>query len=135
MGIKNFLSGDVSPTIWLLIITSLLIGFFFFTGFIVNSTESVLYSTNILVNRHIWGAVLTAGSLVGLWGCWKSNLRAIKACGAINFLAWLFACIGMALAEHYYLLFAVYGVHLVFHLLLFAGSVTSDVFREPIYRR
>jgi hypothetical protein len=133
--LTEFLTGEVSPIIWMLITASLLIGLFFLTGLIVDPTQSVLYATNILVNKQLWGAGLLVGSTIGLWGCWKKNTKAMRACGAINFLLWLFACIGMAVAGHYYLFIAVYGIHLVFHLLLYLGAVTAQIFREPIYSR
>jgi hypothetical protein len=133
--ITSFLVGEVSPIIWLLLLCSALIGLFFLTGWFVSSTESVLYNTGVLVAREVWGAVLLASSVVGMVGCAKHNTHWIKFSGAVGWLAWLFACIGLGLAGHWYLLLTVYGVHLIFHLLLYLGAHTGVIFREPVYRR
>lgn len=120
----------IGPMVYIMMGTSIAIGFFFATGLFMGDERSVLYSVGVLFPRGIWGAVLFFTALIAEIGFVTHNTKLIHFGGITGFMAWLFACIALFMTSQWYVLLTVGLLHLLFH-----GYVVLAVSLGYLYRR
>lgn len=113
--IYKSLTTNISPMLYILMGVSVFIGFCFGTGVLVGGSESVLYTSGVLVHKQAWGYVLFCTSTLAEIGFVKDSDTLIKLGGITGFMAWLFACIALVLQSNFYVLITVGLLHLLFH--------------------
>lgn len=118
--------------IYIMMGVSVIIGFCFATGLLVGTSESVLYTTGVLVHKQMWGAVLFATALTAEVGFFLGRDSMISIGGISGFCAWLFACIALTMASHWYILLTVGLFHLLFHGYVVLSTALGVIRREPI---
>ena len=120
--IHKILNVRISPVIYMMVLASVIIGFFFATGFLVGNTESVLYSSGVLLNKQIWGGILLISSILSLYGLRSRRKEIMTTASSVSAMLWMFACISLLIQAHFYVLFGVYLVHLLCHIYIYLAS-------------
>lgn len=118
--------------IYIMMGVSVFIGFTFATGLLVGNAESVLYSTGVLIHKHLWGAILFSTALCAEIGFIINNKSLINIGGIAGFMAWLFASVSLALASHWYVLVTVSLFHLLFHGYVVLANSLGYLRRAPL---
>ena len=109
------LTGRISPMVYVMMFVSVIIGFFFATGFDMGLSESILYSTGVLIHRGWWGLALLITASIAEIGFFVKD-RTLIGAGAIGgFSLWAFAAFSSLLAGHMFILLSPALFHLVFH--------------------
>ena len=101
--------------VYIMMAVSMVIGFCFATGFVMSGAESVLYSTGVLFDKQLWGAILFCTSTIAEVGFFTDNDTLIAIGGIAGFCAWLFASVALVMGAHWYILVTVGLLHLLFH--------------------
>lgn len=127
--IRKSLTTRISPMVYIMMFVSVLVGFFFMTGIDMAVSESILWSTGVLLHKEIWGAVLFCTASVALIGMVKDSDWMIQLGGISGFMVWLFASISMFMAGHWYILLTFTIFHLLFHGYVYL-STTLGVLRR-----
>jgi hypothetical protein len=106
--------------VYLLMMTSVFIGFAFLTGTaIVNPTESILYASGVLLEEELWGGLLFTSASASIVGFITRRDYLIRLGGIGGFFLWLFASISLAVDGHFYVLLSVGLLHLAFHVYVY----------------
>lgn len=130
--IRKSLNTRIAPMIYIMMGVSVIIGFCFGTGLLVGTSESVLYTTGVLVHKQAWGAVLFFTALTAEIGFFIGKDSLISIGGVSGFCAWLFACIALTLSAHWYILLTVGLFHLLFHGYIVLATALGVLRRQPI---
>lgn len=132
--IHKTLTPEIAPMVYIMMGVSVVIGFCFATGFWMGSAESILWGTGVLVDKQLWGMVLFATALTAEVGFITKSDTLISIGGVAGFCAWLFACINLLMAAHWYILVTVGLFHLLFHGYVVLASSLGYLRRAPIRR-
>lgn len=120
--IEKSLTTRIAPMVYVMMFVSVIIGFCFFTGLLVAGSESVLYSSGVLIDSKTWGLMLFTTASIAEIGFLKKNLLLVRVGGLSGFSLWLLASIDLALESHWYVLATVGLFHLVFHGYVYLAS-------------
>ena len=118
--------------VYVMMSVSVIIGFCFMTGLLVGASESVLYTTGVLVHKQTWGAVLFVTAMTAELGFIFEKDSMISIGGISGFMAWLFACIALVAQAHWYVLLTVGLLHLLFHGYVVLATALGALRRHPI---
>jgi uncharacterized membrane protein len=129
--VHKTLNSRIAPKIYIMMFVSVFIGFCFATGLGVAGTESILYSTGVLVNKQAWGLILFSTATIAEIGLLTNNETLINIGGISGFMAWLFACIALTMAGHWYILVSVALFHLLFHGYVVLATSLGYIYRRP----
>lgn len=130
--IRKSLTPRIAPMVYIMMGVSAIIGFCFSTGFLVGVSESVLYTAGVLVNKELWGFILFITAMTAEVGFITGRDSLISLGGIAGFCAWLFACIALVLASHWYILLTVGLFHLLFHGYVVLATALGALRRQPI---
>lgn len=120
--------------VWVMMSVSVIIGFFFMTGFAVSPAESILYSAGTLLPKGIWGTALFITASTAIMGFVLDSDKWIVAGGLWGFMVWAFACIALIMASQWYVLITVGLFHLLFHGYVVLATSLGYLRRAPIRR-
>lgn len=126
------LTPRIAPMVYIMMMVSVFIGFCFMTGLLMGGGESVLYNTDILFDRNLWGLLLFFSASTAEIGFYTKKKAWIMAGGMVGFLLWLFACIGLFMAAHWYALITFGLFHLLFHGYVYLASSLNVLERTHI---
>lgn len=115
--------------VYLLMFVSMFIGFVFATGVFMDSNESILFNTGVLLDRQLWGMVLFVTATIAEIGFFTRSKRLIQLGGLSGFMVWLFACLALTFAGHWYILVTVGLMHMLFHGYVYLATTTGVLFR------
>lgn len=126
-GFNRLMSAQPPFVVYVMMFISVFIGFCFVTGLIVGPSQSVLYETGVLFDRHLWGALLLVTSSSVIAGFVTLKTSFIKFGGMGGFLVWLFACISLAISGHWYVFVTVGLFHFLIHSYVYLAETTGDL--------
>lgn len=118
--------------VFIMMFVSAIVGFCFAFGVGVGAEDSILYVAGVLVPKEAWGATLMLASSVALGGLTVRNDSMVSLGGIVGFMAWLFACIGLAAAGNWYVFVTVALFHLSFQGYVVLASSLGYIRRRPI---
>jgi hypothetical protein len=133
--IYGIITGEISPMVYVMMFISVLIGFFFLTGYVVNPADSFLYDLGVFIPRALWGGWLFTTALIAEYGFLRKNDSAVAFGGIGGFLAWMFACISLAMGGVWYIFLTVGLFHLIFHVYVVLASSLGLIRREAIIKK
>lgn len=126
------LTPRIAPMVYIMMAVSAFIGLCFCTGLFVGHGESILYMTQILVDKTLWGLLLFVSGVVAEIGFFKKMPRLVKAGSMGGFLLWLFASIGLIIASHWYALITLGLFQLAFHGYVYLAESLGVLERSAI---
>lgn len=118
--------------IYVMMGVSVIIGFCFATGLGMGGSESILYDTGVLVSKEVWGLILFCTASCAEIGFMTSRKSLILLGGIAGFAAWLFACIALLLAAHWYIFLTVGLLHLLFHGYVYLATSLGYIERRTL---
>ena len=108
--------------VYIMMGVSMIIGFCFGTGIFVSGTESILYSTGVLIESRTWGWMLLFTATCAQIGFLRAN-KALTAFGGLGgFMLWTLATIDATMAGHVYIILTVTLFHALFHGYVYLAS-------------
>lgn len=127
--LSRFLTGGVSPVVYILMFMSSFIGFCFMTGLVIGGGDSVLYGSGVLVDRVIWGALLHFTATAALFGLITRKDYLISLGGITGFMLWTFACISLAMTANWYGVVTLGLLHVSFHAYVVLANSLGYLYR------
>jgi hypothetical protein len=128
------LTPRISPMVYVMEFISVIIGFCFFTHFLVGHGESVLFANGALIPIDIWGGLLFFVGVITETGLYKKVWPMVSFGGLGGFALWLLATIDLLMHGHFYAVLVLSGFHMVFQAYIYLASSLGVLERQAINR-
>lgn len=124
------LTATVPPIYFVILFVDLMIGGMFVTGWMMGTTESILYTSGVLIDRQLWGGLLVVAASLTIYGLIIRSSRAVRIGSLAATLLWFFAGASLILTSHIYVFIAVVTVQGAFHTFLYLLASVGGLFRR-----
>ena len=131
--LKATLDTEIAPMIYITMFVSVFIGFCFMTGIWVGGSESILYTTGVLVHKQSWGAFLFVTASAAELGFITKRKSLMILGGISGFMVWTFACISLIMNGYWYILITVGLFQMLFHGYVYLAASLDYIRRESKY--
>jgi hypothetical protein len=126
------LTPRVAPMIYIMMFVSIFVGFCFWTGFLIDPNESVLYNASVLIPFEQWGFLLFFTATTTEIGLYLKQWTLVSIGGIGGFMLWLMASIGLFMNTNFYALVSFGLFHLLFHGYVYLAAALGVLERAAI---
>lgn len=126
------LTTQIAPMVYVMMGVSVVIGFCFSTGALVDNGRSKLFAAGAFIPSTAWGCMLFLVAGISLIGMITKHPAPVKTGSLFGFMLWLLATINLAYTHNYYGFLILGLFHTIFQGYVYLSSSLGVLEREAL---